>query len=133
MREGRDIDGLIGALQSIYPLVATVAILPWIMLPVVKSSLYGRFLIPSGLIRVKAVSANESQLPSILCHFSKANFVFQHYDDMLVKHSGSPHMKQRQRFIDGLVDSLRSQSLHKSRAPCTNLINLDYKRLTIMH
>lgn len=100
VKEGRDVDGLIGALQSVYPAAATVAGLPWLLLPFVKMPILGKFLMPNGMERLKSVSfsglANEALQASILPLMFE-----QFYDDMLEKHTKSAHFNAPSTFIDG--------------------------------
>lgn len=46
VREGRDVGGLIQAFHNMAPLAGLVAALPWLMNPIIKSPLLGRYLMP---------------------------------------------------------------------------------------
>lgn len=48
VREGRDVGGLIQAFHEMAPLAGLVAALPWLMNPILKNSLLGRFFMPKA-------------------------------------------------------------------------------------
>ena len=41
--QNKDAGGLIGAIQSAYPMVGTVAVLPWLLIPLIKNRILKRF------------------------------------------------------------------------------------------
>ncbi|KAL9626676.1 MAG: hypothetical protein Q9164_007822, partial [Protoblastenia rupestris] len=44
--QNKDAGGLIGAIQSAYPMVGTVAVLPWLLVPLIKNRILKRFSVP---------------------------------------------------------------------------------------
>lgn len=59
--QGRDAGGLIHALQSIYSMAGTVAVLPWLMMPLMRNKLFQNLVMPhltavKGLQKLKDVS-----------------------------------------------------------------------------
>src|SRR6266516_6494163 len=43
--QGRDVNGLIQALQNLYAMSATIAVLPWLLLPLLRNSLLRKYLL----------------------------------------------------------------------------------------
>ena len=61
VRNGRDVGGLIEAFHEMAPLAGLVAALPWLMNPILKNPVLGRFFMPkagdgSGTGRIMLVS-----------------------------------------------------------------------------
>ena len=41
-----DVDGLVDGIQSAYPMVGTVAVLPWLLIPLIKNALFKSLVLP---------------------------------------------------------------------------------------
>ena len=42
----KDVGGLINGIQSAYPMVGTVAVLPWLFIPLIKNAVFKRLILP---------------------------------------------------------------------------------------
>lgn len=61
VQEGRDVGGLIQAFHDMAPLAGLIGALPWLMNPIIKNPLLGRFFMPkpgdgTGTGRIMLVS-----------------------------------------------------------------------------
>ncbi|MCJ1432411.1 hypothetical protein MMC27_001767 [Xylographa pallens] len=86
VEHGEDVDGLIQALQDIYWLTASVAVLPWLLLPLMKNGFVFRYLLPYTETG-KAMQR-----------------VFAHYERMRAERFQSELLRNQKCFLDGLSD-----------------------------
>lgn len=82
---GHDVNGLIDAIQSAYSMVGTVAVLPWLFIPLIKNALLKKLVVPylKASKGIKKLTDN--------------------YENMMVKRSTEPHLKFRPCLFDSLL------------------------------
>ena len=68
--QGQDVDGLMNALQNIYSMVATVAVLPWLLIPIIRNTVFKKTIMPhlsavKGLNKLTTVSEEQAWLAQV--------------------------------------------------------------------